>query len=1000
MSCGRPRGGAVGRLLLVSIAALGLGACEATGPGLQPVVSGLLGEPWRGRLAVGDELLVADAATGESCRAVKVDEVGTLVRLEDLEIRCGAFAEPAGRLRRFPIRAGEDLAPFLEKRELALWDAPASACGPLERRSVGAEVEVLVRSCTDGEGWPLLTLAARAAGDGRAIAGAVLPQLVPIVERLLVPGVEPALLRRGGRLAPLAELARTRDAAGRPLTVEQITDQRRLAALGRAFNHAGRFAEAVRAHERALDLQRAAQGPEAPATATTLAALGLNLAQDGRIADAHRAFERAGRLVERAPGQDRRARYLLYRAAFARQERDLPVARAMAEEAVRLREAAYGADAPETAQARATLGSALADLGELPASRRLLESALAVLERERERTGQLFVRARLAALERAAQRPEPARGHARAALRASRALFGDGPTTIGLLVELGRIEWAAGRVDAALEALDEAARLAEAALADGYRHPGAAIEVHLDLLLEAAERRPAERAALLARAWRVAQLAPASRLADVERRAAGRLAAAEAGLGERARALQEAQERVLAVSVELGRLQLEDARAPAADRATALEAERAELAGRVRALEREIQARFPRYGALLAARVVPAEEAAALLAPEEAMLRLVVTPEASFVLALGADGRIAAHRAGLGRAALTGTVQRLRATLGFAEGLHPFDRASARALHEALLAPLAPALAGRDHLLVVPDGPLQAVPFGVLLVAERPEPRFLAAERAISILPAVTSLPLARRRDDRRPAPEPFLGVGDPVLAGGSGARGALAAASEACREDQPLDPRLLRALPPLPETALELRRVARALGAGGGALVLGAEAKEPVIRRLPLGRYRVIAFATHGLLPGELRCASEPALVLTPPARPAPGDDGLLGASEIALLELDADWVSLSACNTAAGGPGGGEALGGLAGAFLRAGARRVLASHWEVDSDATVALMTTTFEAFARAPAAGAARALRSAQGRLLAEPRFAHPSFWAAFSLLGDGGPESGLRVRARP
>lgn len=999
MSCGRSRGGAARRLLLVSIAVVGLGACEATGPGLQPVVSGLLGESWRRRLAVGDELVVGDASTGERCRAVKVGERGALVRLEDLEIRCGSFEEPAGRLRRFPIRASEDLTPFLERRELALWDAPASACGPLERRSVGAEVEVLVRRCTGGDGWPMLTLAARSAGEGRAIVGAVLPPLVPVVERLLVPGADPALLRRGGRLGPLAELARAQDAAGRPLSVERITDQRRLAATGRAFNHAGRFAEAVRAHERALVLQREALGPDAPATAPTLAALGLNLALDGRTADARTAFERAGRLVERSPGQDRRARYLLYRAAFARQEGDLPAARAMAEEAVRLRETSHGGDAPETAQARATLGSVLADAGEQTAARRLLEGALAVLERERERTGQLFVRARLAALERDAGRPDAARGHARAALRPSRALFGDGPTTIGLLVELGRIERAAGRADAALEALDEAARLAEAALEEGYRHPPEALAAHLDLLLLAAQQRPAERAALLARAWRVAQLAPASRLADVERRAAARLAAADAGLAEKAQALQEARERSLALSVELGRIRLEDARAPAADRAAALEAESSELASRARALEREIQSRFPRYGALLAPRVVPAEEAATLLAPDEAMLRLVVTPEASFVLALGADGRIATHRSGLGRAALTQTVQRVRATLGFGEGLRPFDAAGARVLYEALLAPLAPALAGRDHLLLVPDGPLQAVPLGVLVVGEGPGPRFLAAERALSVLPAVASLPLARSWGERRPAPEPFLGVGDPVLAGGRGVRGALAAASAACREDEPLDPRLLRSLPPLPETALELRRVGRALGGGAGKLVLRGEAREPVVRRLPLGRYRVIAFATHGLLPGELRCASEPALVLTPPARPGPDDDGLLGASEIALLELDAEWVSLSACNTAAGGPGGGEALGGLAGAFLRAGARRVLASHWEVDSDATVALMSATFETFAREPAAGAARALGSAQRRLQADPRFAHPSFWAAFTLLGDGGPGPGLKPPGR-
>lgn len=987
------------RAWFAAILALALGGCETGGP-----VGALLAEAGRGRLAVGDELLVAGVETGETCRAVKVAEAGLLVRFEDIELRCGSFEEPAGRLRRFPIRDGEDLAPLLEKRELALWDAPASACGPLEPRSLDAGVEVLVRRCTDAEGWPMLTLAARGAGDGRAIAGAVLPQLVPVVERLLVPGAEPASLRRGGRLGPLAELARATDAAGRPLRVEQITDHRRLANLARAFDHAGRFAEAVRAHERALALQRAAQGPEAPATAATLAALGLNLALDGRIADARTAFARAERLVERSPGQDRRARYLLYRAAFERSRGELAEARAMAEEAVRLREAAYGADAAETARARTTFAGVLADLGERASARRLLESAIAVLERERERTGQLFARARLAALEREDGRPEAGRGHATLALRQARALFGDGPTTIELLAELGRIERAAGRIEPALAHFSEAARLAEAALGEGFRYSDAATAAHLDLLLAESARRPSERAASLASAWRVAQLAPASRLADVERRAASRLAAADAGLGEQARALQETEERLLSATLRLGRLRLEDARAPTRDQAAALEAERSELLVRRRTLEREIQARFPRYGALTAPRVVPAEEVAALLAPGEAMVRLVVTPEASFALALGADRGIAAHRAPLGTAAVRRAVGRLRAGLGFAPGTDTFDRATARSLHAALLEPLAAALAGRDHLLVVPDGPLQGVPLGVLVTGDGAGSAWLAAERAISVLPAVASLPLARGRESRAADRDSFLGVGDPVLGGGAGARGALAEAAETCREDEPLDPRLLRALPPLPETALELRGVARALAGGGGTLLLGRDAREPVVRRLPLGRYRVIAFATHGLLPGELRCASEPALVLTPPARPGPADDGLLGASEIALLELDAEWVSLSACNTAAsGGPGGGEALGGLAGAFLRAGARRVLASHWEVDSDATVALVTATFAAWARAPEAGAARALRAAQRRLLADPRLSHPSYWAAFTLIGDGGSGAGrpaLTARARP
>ena len=146
---------------------------------------------------------------------------------------------------------------------------------------------------------------------------------------------------------------------------------------------------------------------------------------------------------------------------------------------------------------------------------------------------------------------------------------------------------------------------------------------------------------------------------------------------------------------------------------------------------------------------------------------------------------------------------------------------------------------------------------------------------------------------------------------------------------------------------------MARLLGGGGDAVLLGADATERNLRAQPLDQYRVLYFATHGLLPGELHCQAEPGLVLSPPATPARStdEDGLLEASEIAGLKLNADLVVLSACNTAAsGGSFGGEALAGLADAFFDAGARAVLASHWEVPSLATVKLMTGLFAGRAR--------------------------------------------------
>jgi CHAT domain-containing protein len=152
-----------------------------------------------------------------------------------------------------------------------------------------------------------------------------------------------------------------------------------------------------------------------------------------------------------------------------------------------------------------------------------------------------------------------------------------------------------------------------------------------------------------------------------------------------------------------------------------------------------------------------------------------------------------------------------------------------------------------------------------------------------------------------------------------------------------------------------------------------------------------VLYFATHGLLPGELHCQAEPGLALSPaPGAASTNLDGLLTAGEIASLKINADLVVLSACNTAAGGGGrfGGGALEGLADAFFDAGARAVIASHWQVPSGATVQLMTGMFDRLGANRAAGLAEALRQSQLALLSQPQTSHPFNWAAFTLIGDG------------
>jgi len=353
--------------------------------------------------------------------------------------------------------------------------------------------------------------------------------------------------------------------------------------------------------------------------------------------------------------------------------------------------------------------------------------------------------------------------------------------------------------------------------------------------------------------------------------------------------------------------------------------------------------------------------------------------------------------------------------------LLPFDVTGSHELYTLLVAPLRQHLTGVKHLLVVPDEILLPLPFGVLvtrtdaeayqslveLYAKQlsPAPQELAAyaklswlakEYAITVLPSATSLRALRQiARAQGTAVEPFIGFGDPVLQGGGRRRGGAMLAARGL--GVPVEE--LRRMNRLPGTRDELLAVATALGADPSrALYLDKEATKPTVFRLNtagrLGQTQVLAFATHGLLAGDLKGLTQPALVLTPPTTPSEQDDGLLVLEDILGLKLPTtDWVILSACNTAAG-DGSGEGLAGLARAFFFAGARSLLVSHWSVEDRATQALMTEVFRRFAADKTMPRAEALRQGMLALMASGQgqtayFAHPFAWAPFFLVGDGG-----------
>lgn len=319
-----------------------------------------------------------------------------------------------------------------------------------------------------------------------------------------------------------------------------------------------------------------------------------------------------------------------------------------------------------------------------------------------------------------------------------------------------------------------------------------------------------------------------------------------------------------------------------------------------------------------------------------------------------------------------------------------FDRGLAYRIYRTIVPDrLEKTLAGSRNWIVAPGGGLAGLPFATLVT--RPplgKDGKIAALRATPWLirrAALTQIPAVSGLGAETPSVKPgerFVGIGAPLLEGKT-APGEVRSFYRGAAVNR----EALAALAPLPQAERELNHMREALGLRP-ALLIGAAATEAAVKREDLRNIRVLAFATHGLVAGAVDRNSEPGLVLTPPTRPDSTDDGLLTASEIAALDIDADWVVLSACNTAAGSSTSAPALSGLARAFLYAGGRSLLVSHWAVRDDVAARLTVETAQMASRGWSR--AQALRQAMLDLIddrSQADGADPSIWAPFILVAS-------------
>jgi len=445
---------------------------------------------------------------------------------------------------------------------------------------------------------------------------------------------------------------------------------------------------------------------------------------------------------------------------------------------------------------------------------------------------------------------------------------------------------------------------------------------------------------------------------------------------------------------------------------------------------KDIAQKFPQYGNLVNPPPPAVADLQKQLADDEAMLSFYFGRFDGFVWVARKGSPVKFVRLRITLGELNAKVAKLREALepkaAMVSDIPPFDVKLASELYDLLLKGSESDWKPAKNLIVVTNGALGLLPLSLLPTAAAEikaddDPLFssyrnvpwLARTHAVTVVPSVAALQTLRKLPAGKTTRQEFIAFGDPYfnkeqmddaakvqVADASATRGVPLKRRSSPQLDD-ADNADIGLLPRLPDTAEELKSIALALQADPTKVLnLGKDANEKAVKSANLSGFKIVAFATHGLVPGELDGLTQPALALSAPSVSGGEGDGLLTMEEILSLKLDADWVVLSACNTGAGAGAGAEAASGLGRAFFYAGTRALLVTNWSVHSQSAKDLITDLFKRQADDPSLTRGEALRQAMVALMdgkgfldasgnTEFTYAHPLFWAPYTIIGDGG-----------